>query len=285
MPALRLLLCAFLTLTCATVGFSEPQKNHAERSVFFLWPGQAPDAARFDLSQPLVTDRPSFTNSSRTVGQGVTQVELGYAYTYEGGSDPHAASHRYPDLSVRHGLLADWFEVRLKQSLTTLDSLQASSTGFNDLELETRVGLTAQHRYLPEIAITQTLSLPTGSRDLRVDRYLPGVGASYSWSLPRSFSLAGSTVFNRLEDSVSGALYDYWATSLLAARALNGSTSVFLEGYGLFPSGRTDSYFINTGVLSLLSTEIQIDLRVGSRIDQGFAEEFFCGVGLGVRFR
>ena len=33
------------------------------------------------LDEPLVTDRPDFTESSTTVGQGVVQLEMGYTFT------------------------------------------------------------------------------------------------------------------------------------------------------------------------------------------------------------
>src|SRR5687768_10953213 len=36
-----------------------------------------------DLSEPLVTDRPDFTEASSTVGLGVMQLESGYTYVYD----------------------------------------------------------------------------------------------------------------------------------------------------------------------------------------------------------
>jgi hypothetical protein len=53
--------------------------------------------------EPLVTDRPDFTESAATVTRGRTQVEMGYTFTSAGDFDEHAMG----ELLVRIG----WTEI------------------------------------------------------------------------------------------------------------------------------------------------------------------------------
>ena len=53
------------------------------RAFLFAWPGSSVNDMRLNLSEPLITDRPDFTEASSTVGYGVTQFELGYTYAFD----------------------------------------------------------------------------------------------------------------------------------------------------------------------------------------------------------
>ena len=115
----------------------EPPSNacDTERSFRFLWPGQPTRDARRNLSSPLVTNRPSFTEASSTVGCGVTQLELGYTYLREGANEPQSSAHVYPETLLRQGLYADWLEIQVAQTLVTHDIRGDRSTDLNNTYL------------------------------------------------------------------------------------------------------------------------------------------------------
>ena len=48
-----------------------------------------------DLDEPLVTDRPDFTEASSTVGRGVAQLEFGYTYTYNDDAGQAVRTRHY----------------------------------------------------------------------------------------------------------------------------------------------------------------------------------------------
>src|SRR5262245_50962396 len=77
----------------------------------FLWrPGESSEGP--DLSKPLNTDRPDFTESPKTVGQGVFQVEGGYTFTRDAEGNTKTTDHSFPETLYRMGMFADWFEFR-----------------------------------------------------------------------------------------------------------------------------------------------------------------------------
>ncbi len=51
-----------------------------------------------DGEEPLVTDRPDFTEASSTVGKGRVQVELGYTYFSDKNNGVRARAHSYPEV-------------------------------------------------------------------------------------------------------------------------------------------------------------------------------------------
>src|SRR3972149_2072098 len=69
-------------------------------------PGGGPD-----LSEPLVTDRPDFTESTVTVGLGGVQLEMGYTYTRDEASGGNTTEHPFPETLLRVGMLANWLEL------------------------------------------------------------------------------------------------------------------------------------------------------------------------------
>ena len=66
-----------------------------------------------DVYEPLVTDRPDFTEASVTVGRGVVQLEGGYTLTYNSDGSEKTTTHSFPETLLRVGMLAEWFEVRV----------------------------------------------------------------------------------------------------------------------------------------------------------------------------
>src|SRR5436309_1072390 len=62
------------------------------------------------LEKPLETDRPDFTETPTTVGQGVLQLEGGYTFTYDDEDNVRTANHSFPETLLRIGMFSDWFE-------------------------------------------------------------------------------------------------------------------------------------------------------------------------------
>ncbi len=49
----------------------------------FRWSTDPGETSLPQPDQPLVTDRPDFTEASSVVGLGILQIESGYTYTYD----------------------------------------------------------------------------------------------------------------------------------------------------------------------------------------------------------
>jgi hypothetical protein len=267
---------------------ASPRVPLSERTFIFTWPTQPETDSLLESHGALITDRPSFTDASRPVGNRVTLVELGYTYSYNGATAPHTSSHSYPELALRQGLLANWLELRASQNMTSYASLGDAQTAFGNLELGTRLGITPQFGVLPELSVTPHLSLPTSSGEDRTHHSLPGVSVSYSWAFWDRYSIAGSSQIYQDENSDSDARYTEWLESAVVTWNATDTVALWGELAGFFPgsiSEERDSYYANMGALYLLTQNSQLDIRVGSGLQDSFGQNIFSGVGFSIRYQ
>lgn len=259
--------------------------RYTGRAFLFGWPCSTAQDLRINLSEPLSTDRPDFTEASRTVGLGVTQLEMGYTYTTddEGG---RTNQHTYPELLVRHGIFRDWLELRLAYTANSFDTPVTSGTGSEDLYLGLKIGLTPQYGYLPEMALIPQMTVPSGSRDLTSDKVLGGLNWIYAWEVCDWLSIAGSTQFNRTLDESTGKEYTQWARSAVAGFALTDTIGAYTEYFGFYPHRADDDpveHYLNGGFTKLFGNNVQWDVRAGMGLTRD-SDDFFVGTGLTVRF-
>ena len=243
-----------------------------------------------NLDEPLVTDRPDFTESSSTVGRGVAQLEMGYTYVYDAEAGDRTRTHSYPQTLLRYGILAEWLELRVgwnyAEEATRVDGVPARAGGSEDLYLGLKFALTPQECLLPEMALIAQMTVPSGSAAFSAGETLPGVNWIYSWEINDWLSTAGSSQFNRAIDEVTGETYLEYAQSWTFGYSLTERLGAYTEWFALIPSGadtvRTQHYF-NGGFTFLLSNDIQYDVFAGVGLNRA-ADDYFLGTGLSMRF-
>ena len=236
------------------------------------------------LDEPLVTDRPDFTEASSVVGLGVLQTELGYTYT-EGSPDDGGRDQTYPELLLRYGFLFDWMELRVAYSAGSARVNGSTLAGSDDLYLGLKLGLTEQLGWLPETAIIPQMTVPSGGGDRTEGRVLAGVNYLYSWSLSEDISTGGSTQFNRSVDGETNNLYTEWAQSWTVAYSLTDRVGAFTEYFGFYPDdadAESPQHFVNGGFTYLLHDNLQLDIRAGKGLSSA-SEDYFIGTGLVLR--
>lgn len=258
----------------------------SDRAFLFKYPCQNPYDLRLNYSDPLVTDRPHFTESSRPVGRGVWQLESGYTYWSDEDTAGNSDFHTFPELLIRHGFFRDWLELRLGYSATTGDIDGVSVSGSDDLYLGMKIGLTAQKGLLPEMSLQPQMTVPTGDSTLTADTTLGGVSWLYSWDLNCTTQLAGSTRYNRAFELTTSSEYNEWAQSVVLKKLLPWKTQAYTEWYGLIPDGaltqETEHYFAG-GLKKLFGKNVQWDVRAGMGLNDA-ADDFFVGTGLSIRY-
>jgi hypothetical protein len=242
------------------------------------------------LSEPIVTDRPDFTQASSTVGAGVTQLEFGYTYTYDSNGSGSTRSHSYPETLLRVGMYADWFEWRLDcnyadERVTNFGGPDSSASGAEDLGIGCKIGLTPQECILPETAIILQMSIPTGSSNFTADEILPGFALLYAWDLNDQWATGALSGLSRAVDDVTAEPYVELAQSWTLVRSWNEVLGSYAEWFVQAASGAdtnaTEHYF-NGGFTVLLSNDVQWDIRAGVGLN-GAADDFFTGTGLSIR--
>lgn len=240
-----------------------------------------------DLDEPLVTDRPDFTEASSTVGMGVSQFEFGYTYTFDNDGVDQVINDSYPEVLLRQGVFANWLELRVAANFSNERTNGVSVSGADDLYLGFKIGLTPQQGVLPEMALIPQMTVPSGDRDFTADQVLPGANWIYAWELGEFFSLAGSTQFNRALDAVDDEFTE-WAQSIAVGVSLTDVLGGYAEWFALFPpsdaAGVGDEHYFNGGFAVLVNNDVQWDVRAGVGLND-LSDDYFVGTGLSIRFR
>ena len=232
---------------------------------------------------PIATDRPDFTESSTTVGAGVAQIEAGYTYSRD--ADDKQRGHSWGEPLLRVGVYADWLELRAALAPATEFQGGQHASGFEDLYLGIKLGLTSQSEWLPEVAIVPQLTVPTGHTNFTSNRTLPGCNLLYGWDVTETFSTAGSTQVNLAVDGDDA--YVEWAQSWTVGLALAENVGLYSEWFALLPEQSADlasEHYLNGGITWQPTNDIQFDIRAGTGLNES-ASDLFCGVGLSLRFR
>jgi hypothetical protein len=275
-------------LSAAAPGIARGDSNGS--STLLEWNyGKAPDEAS-PLDEPLDTDRPNFTESPKTVGKGVTQLETGYTFTTDAEDGVHTTNHSFPETLLRVGVLADWLEFRAEWNYevqrTTTGGTSNTASGPDDLTLGFKIALTPQQGCLPETGIILDLSVPTGGDAFTSGVAQPGVNYCFSWDLSKDWSLSGSTAIGGAVDDVTNDPYMQFSQSLSLEHSWNEKTKTFTEWYVLSPIGADTNLpqeYFDAGLMYLINKDVQWDIRAGVGLNEA-ADNFFAGSGLSLRY-
>ena len=243
-----------------------------------------------NLDDPLVTDRPDFTEASTTVGVGVAQIEFGYTYSYDNVGGQSVRTQSVGEPLLRYGMLANWLELRVAifplDERTVTGATRNSTGGTADLYTGLKIGLTPQEGLLPEMALIPQMNIPTGSPAFTSNNVEPGLNWIYGWEISDCISTAGSTQGNKRIDT-TGESYWEMSQSWTVAYSLTELLGGYTEWFAIIPNGadtaQTEHYF-NGGFTYLLSDDVQFDVRAGVGLNNA-ADDFFVGTGLSLRFR
>jgi hypothetical protein len=245
-----------------------------------------------DEPKPLESDRPDFTEASSTVGRGRIQLESGYTFIRDRANGSTSNSHSYPELLLRIGLFADWFELRLGQnfgnSRTLAPAFVENLAGRDDAYLGVKLALTEQKKYLPETALILQTTVPTGHRDFTAEQVLPGVNYLFGWDVIKDcLSCGGSLQANRAFDDV-GHYYVEVAQSLTVGYTLTQKLGAYTEWFAFYPSGALSpdvgpQHYFDGGFTYKVTDNLQLDIRAGVGLNR-HADDFFVGSGFAVRY-
>jgi len=241
------------------------------------------------LDEPLHSDRPDFTETSTTVGRGVTQLEMGYTYRQDANDGERTHSHRYPEMLCRVGVMADWLELRLAWNYAHEPGVPAQPLpgqhGAEDLYVGAKVALTPQESILPEIAVTPQMLVPTGADEFTAGEVLPGINWLYGWDITDRLSFAGSSQCNRALDEETDAPFLLLAQSFTVGISLSEHLGNYYEWFVLVPDGadsQSTEHYFNGGFTIPVTLNLQLDVRAGIGLNDA-AENFFAGAGAVVR--
>ena len=234
-----------------------------------------------DFTQPIETDRPTFSLSPNTIAKGRIQIETGYTFSFERAS-PDVHTHNFPETLVRIGL-TERTEFRLEwPNLTFIDNGR-DVHGFNDLGLGFKVQVWQQQGLRPRLSFVGRLSIPTGDKNFSSDKLDPIFRTILTYTLNERVGLFGTV--NIGSPTSQGTRFVQVSSSLGLSAALRDRLTGFVEYFGLYPrdvaSGSAN--YLQTGVLYRLAYNLQLDARVGGGLNHG-TDDFLTGAGISWRF-
>jgi hypothetical protein len=235
------------------------------------------------LEEPLVTDRPDFTESTATVPRGHFQVEGGTTLARVEDED----STSFGELLVRIGTGERW-ETRLGLgSYGRVETPFDEVSGLEDPSVGIKVRFTDDPGELapgqPAVSLIVSTSIPAGDEGLTEDEWVPEGKLAFAWELTPIFSLSSNLNYVYAMEG-DERLHQLGAT-LSGSLSITDRLGSFLEWYGF--SEETDdgpsTHYVNGGVTFLINNDLQVDARVGTGLNDA-DPDWFVGIGAGVRF-
>lgn len=251
-------------------------------------------SGRDPYEERIETERHDFTQSTKTVGCGVVQVEGGYSYFYKDHEEEIEHSHTTPEMLVRVGLSDDIeFRLRWDYAWRSVDVAEDEDAA-EDLRWSFKLGVTDQDVCVPESALEVRFTAPTGGSAWTSERVDFGLDYIYGWEIVEGWGVYGSTGFSTnglgefglLPEEPARDHFTVWSQSAAISSELTDRTTFYLEYFGLFSCDLEDNFTMhvfNLGVDFYVTRDLVLDLRVGHGLSDD-ADDFFVGVGGGYRF-
>jgi len=231
-----------------------------------------------ETSEPLVTDRPDFTESAETIPRGRVQIESGV--TFDRSEDERAST--FGEVLVRIST-GDRSELRIGvPSYLRGRGAGEKASGFDDLFLGAKFVLKKGGGRKPQYALLVGTPVPTGSREVAERRYQPEAVLAVAFDI--SDRVAFSTNFGGVRASDGGERFSQAFGSASLGFGLAEKWSAYLEAYAFNRTepGGDSQQFVNTGVTYLINNDFQLDARIGRGLNDG--RETFFGFGASRRF-
>lgn len=237
------------------------------------------------LEDPIVTDRPDFTESTEVVPRGHFQIEGGSTWARVEDEE----SESLGEILVRIGAGERW-EARIGAgSFTRSQGDAGGASGFEDPSIGIKIRLSPEDNLIPpdrpSIALILLTSVPEGGEEVSDGTWIPEAKLGFAWELTPRFSAGSNLNYAYATDEDEDERFHQISASVTTGFAWTDRIGSFLEYYGFSKEsldGDTTHYF-DTGVTFLISNDLQLDVRIG----RGFNEadpDYFAGAGASLRW-
>jgi hypothetical protein len=231
------------------------------------------------IPQPdLETDRPDQTEAASVIPFKTIQLETGLYFQKDKIGDATQKYIAYPTALVRFGIL-DWLELRTEgtyQRLVVEDEIRTRANGFGPLTVGTKVKLWTEKGFRPQAAAMAMVDLPVGHEAFKPEDPQVNLRLMLKNSLSEKMDLNYNLAYG-WED---GEPLMGYAVSI--GRSLNDRITVYGEIFGDKPDGAKAAHSFDTGLLFLISPNLQVDLAAGTALNSA-APDYFITTGFSLR--
>ncbi len=239
--------------------------------------------------EPIVTARPSFTETPLVVAPKVVQFETGVLWGTEAAAGLTRTELSAPNLLLRLGV-SDRLELRVGMQGLVRDRLERSGrpnadwrTSASNTDIGVKYQLAHQAGFGLDLAVVAFVSVPTGSGTASGNAD-PAVLFAWGRTLGRA-SVTGNVKWSAptTPDDERERMLD---GSLSVSRPLWGSWGAFVEAVGttVDDSDAPSAWTGNTGITRRIGNNLQLDVHVGRGLSDA-ARDWAFGTGVSYRFR
>jgi hypothetical protein len=231
--------------------------------------------------EPMITDRPDFTESSSAVPEATVQIEAGGTYV----DIDDAEEGSLGEVLVRWGAVSG-LEVRLGVGgFAWFDRAGSDGSGLEAFGIGAKVNLARSASLLgdAEIALIVGAETPTGGEETGADVWTPEAVMALGWDLGSHLSLGANLGVARPTGGPE-RFTSAWVSGVLGVD-LGREVGAFVELYGFnrLEPGGSASVTLQTGLTWGVAQDLQLDTRVARRLTED-GPNLLAGAGLAVRF-
>jgi hypothetical protein len=251
----------------------------------------ASPTARAQDSEPIETDRDSFTPATTTAGPGRLILESGYSFIDNKGVPE---THSFPEALGRYGV-NDWLELRLGSNYEVGGESNSTSGGsggggddFDSAEIETeanvsygfKAALTEPNGWMPRTAVIVQAFTPTSGAETATH----GIAACvWGWELAEGWNWDSAIRYG--DSSAEEDNFNRWAPSSVIKVEVADDWKAHVEYFGIYTDGRGEELsqaYVSPGLHHLITPNLEVGIRVGWGVSND-AANFFSNVGVGLR--
>lgn len=228
-------------------------------------------------AEPMVGDRPDFTESALTVPPGSVQLEAGATLDTSDDADQWTVG----EVLVRYGLKPGT-ELRLSvPSYLSLDLGGADTLdGADNAGIGIKQQLSRPAGAGPRVAAITNVTLPAGSDDVTDSTTAVDLALAIEWDLSDTMGFGMNAGAELVFDDDSSTQQWLSAALGLAATARLG---FFVESFVFTEELQNNASYLSLGATFLVTENLSIDARVGLGLGD-HEDEHFYGAGLVARF-
>lgn len=225
--------------------------------------------------EPIVTDRPDFTESSLAVPRGSLQIESGFTFARDGGG---MRSFGGPEILGRYGI-ADRLELRFGlPNYNWIDS-QPRTEGLDDTYLGAKIQLGPAAGF--DFALIPAVFIPSGRPQTRSEAAAPEIKVVWGRDVGNGRSLTGMVYVASIEEN--GRRRTPVQHTISLGLPVADRTGMFLEHVLDARADLRPAHTIHSGFTYQPNASSQFDIHYGLGLSPG-APDFFIGAGYSIRF-
>jgi hypothetical protein len=213
--------------------------------------------------QKIITDRPDQTESSSTVPKKSLQIESGMLLQFAEEGDVSLREIAIPTTLFRYGA-GKGIEIRVANQFLDIKEKGTSNqiSGISDLEIGAKIQLYKKENSKTEIAFLSHLILPTGTREVSLEKLGTINKLSVSHELTDHIGLGYNLGYNYF-----GFENGFFTYSFVIGIGITESVCMYVEPYGSI--GIFDEHLANidAGITYLVQDNFQLDFSFGTGIN------------------